>query len=100
MGNMPALTVADLTSSKLIAHSNDFPILDVDLEDFLALNRTSVFVGQFGDDLMGRRVDRLPGRWPTDRAIDAERHPARLAPEFDTARQLGWHDRRVKQMHR
>ena len=57
--------------------------LEVNLQQLLALHRPALFVGQRGDDLTGLHVDNLTRRGVGQRAVDAERHPARLVAELD-----------------
>ena len=94
------LVIADLPASELISDNNDFSVFQVNLKGFLTLDSPASLVGSLRDDLMRLRVDRLSRRWPANGAIDAEGHPARLAPQLNTVSQLRRHDGCIVHVHR
>src|SRR5205814_9890628 len=69
--------------AELVRRSHRPAVLEVDLEDLLALDVDAVLVLQRGDDPFRADVDHVAGRREGRPAVEAERDPARLVAHVD-----------------
>src|SRR5689334_12771457 len=66
----------DASDTELIAGAHQFPAVEDQLQQFLALHLPPRLILQRAHDLPGVRVDHIAGRRIRESSIDAERDPA------------------------
>src|SRR6202000_1318508 len=84
--------LAFLTNPELIVGAHRLAALEINFDDFLALQLGAGFVVERIDDLSGLAVDDVTAGGDHILAANGHKHPTRKIAQFDVSDLFGWHD--------